>query len=78
MRKNLFIVSMLLLSIEACQKDSLSATDSFNNDKLSSEEVVFQYAKIGEQHPNPLEISNIISAFDQLPASTKSGYLAKL
>lgn len=65
---------MLLISLAACQKENLFTIDLPSNDKPAHEEVLFQYAVIGEKHENPLEIKNVISAFNQLPVSTRAGF----
>ncbi len=71
--KKISVLSVLLILLSACQKERLPIDDSSLDDKLASEEVLFQYAVIGEKHKNPLDIKNVISAFNQLPISTKSG-----
>lgn len=71
--KNFFLFPLLLILLSACQKDILTTINSPSNDKISYEEVGLPYAVIGEKQDNPLEINNVISAFNQLPASTKDG-----
>lgn len=71
--KKYSIVIMLIYFLSACQTDSLNKTDWPLNGKSAYEEVIFQHAVIGERIENPLDIKNVISAFNQLPLSTKGG-----
>ena len=63
-----FLVTLIVLS--SCSKDDIL----FGDPDCPNEESLFQYSVIGEKQPNPLEISNVIAAFDQLPPETKCGF----
>ncbi len=41
------VLPVLLILLSACQKERLPIVDSLLDDKLTSEEVLFQYAVIG-------------------------------
>ena len=73
MKKN-YAIFLLFIFLSSCQKESSYTINSHSNDQKSREEIFFQYAVIGEKHENPLNIKNVISAFQQLPESTKGTF----
>lgn len=74
MNKTIALLAFLLASFTACQKTSMTTGMSSEKSDYFGDEILFQHAVIGERHQNPLEMKNVISAFNQLPASTKSGF----
>ncbi len=70
-------VKLLLLALLPlfcnCQQDKILSLDSVNDLNITGS-IGFQYAKIGEQKPNPYAISNILSAFSQLDSKTKGQF----